>query len=1362
MSYKNNITPDNLMKFCMSRIIGLLILVVLLDNYYIVNAQMIRRLTHSDGLPSSSVMASHSADNGFLWLGTVDGLCIYDGNTIHPFNTHYSHNTLSGNLIHSINETPFAMWIQTNYGLDRLSKSSNNIEEFSDFREDRTFVSDNGEIIFSLGPSNKLFYYLDGVSQTFLPIEEISISRPKFRYVTWMDNTLRIFEEEGVKSFLITKKDNGTLSISKQLPYQKIDIEKCFHDSNGMMWIVDSQKVIWHYDQTTGNLREIADMSRECKSRGSILSIARLKDSNELFIGFQWNDVIKLQLDNSGQMLTMTALGINSGISRIEPDKNQEVIWILTDGNGVYKYIDAEVSIRSVTYNELSHIITRPVRALWADEEGTLWVGTKGDGIMRLMNFKSTTLFNPLGPKLLETANSSLLHKEIYAFSPSCRPILWIGTEGGLNYYSYVDRKIKVLPFPVDALFPQCVHSIYEESENVLWVASSGQGIYRLSLSGLSDNPVVTSVKDFSNDNGAWSLNFFFAIHPGKGGAVYGVNRGYGAIEIRNNEMSMLPLLKDYPTRMVNDMFAIETQGDTLWFGTGAGVIRKIGNEETLYDRSAGLSNATIHALVMAANKDLWISTNDGLACLNTETGNIRLYNHTTGVEVNEFSDGAFCRNGNDIYFGGVDGIVAVSLASKSSPMTVDYSPIMFTGISIGGINHPLNIYDNGNKVKIGSNENSFAIEMVAPDHINGAHYNYYYKLSKDKDWSPVENNKITFSHLPSGSYHLMARYVDAVTGYESPVETLDFEVLAPWYLTWWAKLIYILLVLSALAGGIYYALLRQRKQQKLKIKELKQQQKEKLYEDKLRFFTGITHEFNAPLTLIYGPCERILNHRGIDGYTQRYVNLIRHNAERLNSLIQEIIDFGRIESGAMPRVINEVNVSRLCEDILQLFTSLEEQNSVKLERDIETDVVWNTDLRSINKILYNLLSNAFKYTPSYGTIRLSLHKTGDFLELKVYNTGKGIEDKDKKRIFDRYILFGNMEENATKGLSSRNGLGMATCKAMIELLEGEIKIESEIGKYAEFIVRLPNLPLSSSISKEVLSDSLPILHSKTVEMPEIAFPLNTDKTNPKNNRKISMLIIDDDAEILHLLTDSMAQEYEVYTANNAEAGLKIVIEKSPDIIITDVMMAGEGGLWFTRKVKEDRHTAHIPIVMLSAKSTSMDKIAGLKSGADAYVAKPFSTDYLREVVKRLLSSRGELKDYYNSSASAFEYVDGKVLTQTDKDFIKKLKEVVEESIGDLELTADALAEKMNMSTRNFYRKMKTLELPPPIDFIRQHRIKHAAHLLATTSMPIQEVVTSCGFNNRSYFYKEFDKVYGMTPKSYRVQQQNNIKGMKK
>ena len=1334
----------------------LIILVFFVGNC--ANAQMIRHLTHSDGLPSSSVLSAMSARNGLLWIGTIDGLGFYDGYAIHSFNSKYTHGTLSGNIIHSIHETDQAIWIQTNYGLDRMSKYHDHLDEFPDFRENYTFMSESGNIIFSRGSSGKIYYYIDGVSKTFLPLEGVSLNRHGQPSFTCRGDTLRVYSDTGIKSFVLGRKGESEVILLKQLQQQPMEIDKCFPDYDGKVWITDQKGIVWLYDPTTGDKQKYADLRKECESRGPIFSIARRKNSHDVFVGFQWNDVIKLHDNEDNAEPSKMSLGINAGMNLITPDINQEVIWITTDGQGVYEYIDAEVSISSVTYADINHIVRCPARAIWADDEETLWVGTKGDGIMRLRNFKTSIRAEHLLCEVMDPANSALLNKEVYAFAPSHRPVLWIGTGGGINYYSYSERRIKVLPFP-DKNFPKDIHSIYEESENVIWVAASGQGIYRIELSGSPESPVAIRMKEFSNDNGNWSMNFFFAIHPGENGVIYGVNRGYGAVAIRDDEMMLQPLCHDYHSRMVNDMYAIEIQGDTIWYGTGAGVIRKYGDEETLFDCSSGLTNATVHALGMDGNSGLWISTNDGLARLDTSTGVMRLYNHSAGVEVSEFSDGAFCRNGNDLYFGGVDGIVRVSIGNKSLPVNVDYSPVYFTGLTINGVWQGLNCYRPDKKLFINSAENSFSIDLASPDHINGSHYSFYYKLDKDKEWNLAENHRVNFSHLPYGTYKLLARYVDNATGFTSPVYTLDMEVHVPWYMSWWAKTVYFLLIVALITFVVVLLLWRQREIQKRKIKELKQEQKEKMYENKLRFFTGITHEFSAPLTLIYGPCERILNHRGIDSYTERYVNLIRHNAERLNSLIQEIIDFGRIESGVMPRVVTEVNVSVLCADTIQMFSSLEEQNSIHLERDIQPEVVWPTDIRSFTKILYNLLSNAFKYTPSFGTIRLSLHRTDNTLQLRVFNSGNGIEERHRKRIFDRYTVFENMERNATKGLSSRNGIGMATCQAMVELLEGEIKVESEIGKYAEFIVELPLLPLSSSTEKEVVPESMPLVQNQPVEMPTPEIPAHSAPKTGSNdgNQNITILIIDDDAEILHLLHDSMA-EFEIYTATNAQAGLKIVTDKNPNLIITDIMMAGEGGIWFTKKVKENRHTAHIPIVMLSAKNTSVDKIAGLKAGADAYVAKPFSTAYLLEVVKRLLSSRGELKDYYNSSASAFEYMDGKALSQNDKDFVNRLKELVEESICEPDLTADILAEKMNMSLRNLYRRMKVLQLPPPIDFIRQHRLKHAAHLLATTSISIQDVFIQSGFNNRSYFYKEFDKLYGMTPRAYRIQKQEELK----
>ncbi|MDE6422550.1 MAG: hypothetical protein K2K95_03910, partial [Muribaculaceae bacterium] len=369
------------MKYRLHQLIWLFIALALLDNTNITEAHMIRRLTHSDGLPSSSVMSVLSAENGFLWLGTVDGLGIYDGHFVHNFNTQFAKKNLSGNLIHSIHETRDAMWIQTNYGLDRLSKENNRIENFEDFRENKTFVSDNKDILIALGNPDKLYYYIEGESETFQPLEGMTTNE-RLRNITLSGDTLRVYEENGIRAFLLNKKKGGNISIIKQLPFQEFKIDRCFPDYNGKLWITDPSGMIWLYDPASGNKKLYANLREERKKRGTIFSIARHKDSNELFVGFQWNDVLKLFFKNNGDEPEITELGINSGIVRIEPDCNQEVMWIITDGQGVYEYIDADVSIRSLKYSDLKHLIRRPVRALWVDNDDTLWIGTKGDGIL--------------------------------------------------------------------------------------------------------------------------------------------------------------------------------------------------------------------------------------------------------------------------------------------------------------------------------------------------------------------------------------------------------------------------------------------------------------------------------------------------------------------------------------------------------------------------------------------------------------------------------------------------------------------------------------------------------------------------------------------------------------------------------------------------------------------------------------------------------------------------------------------------------------------------------------------------------------------------------------------------------------------
>lgn len=403
-----------------------------------------------------------------------------------------------------------------------------------------------------------------------------------------------------------------------------------------------------------------------------------------------------------------------------------------------------------------------------------------------------------------------------------------------------------------------------------------------------------------------------------------------------------------------------------------------------------------------------------------------------------------------------------------------------------------------------------------------------------------------------------------------------------------------------------------------------------------------------------------------------------------------------------------------------------------------------------MTKILNNLISNAFKYTSVGGRIRVTVDVVDNqSLRIKVYNTGKGIRQEDIPLIFNRYKVLDGVEASTIKGMTSRNGLGLAICHSMVELLKGEIQIQSEYGSYAEFIVLLPMLELTSE--KVDVNDNamlninnvLPIMKSDQLEQ---ISENSTDLASSKHK----ILIVDDNTEMLMLLQEAFSDKFRVVVAHDAEQALKEVKNDIPMLIVTDVMMPGIDGFELTRRLKQNKHTMSVPVVILSAKNSSQEKIAGLDAGADAYIGKPFNIDYLKAVVERLIENRSKMKDFYNTSACAYDFSHGHLVKAEDKEFLSKITEYIEKHVDSENLSLEEVAEYMQVSVRTLYRRFKEMDLESPKDYIKEYRINLAAKLLRTTSLTVQEIMYKTGFASRSHFYKEFSKHFQVTPKDYR------------
>lgn len=1317
-------------------------------------AYNLRRTSNSDGLSSSTVHSMAQDSNGFLWLGTLDGVCITDGATTTPFTLLYPGLSLSGNLIENILAAPGSyMWIHTNHGLDRFNTETLELTSFRRFNGQELICTNDRGDLFVLGTDSRLHYLPAGAKseKEFTTTKIGGLSYDTAAYITVVADTLTVYGRDGVKAFPLTFSNGQPRSGAPRL-LSDDRISVAHGDGDGVLVVCDNGRL--HHISHDGKVEDIVDLTDEISRRGAVSDILR-DASGDIYVAFESDGVIRARKMQTGAY-RVTDLGLKTGVFCLENSTRQPVVWIGSDCDGLYTCYDSPYMLRSYDFVFFDKKISHPVRAIYLDGDHTLWLGTKGDGLLRSGDFNGVR--SESGPmELFTTANSELKSNFIFGLGGSVRPILWIATEGGVNYYSYRAGKIRGC---ADDPALRYIYSIHEENDSTLWVATAGNGIVRCRVSGPADSPVVTVAKVYRLDGGNRTSNYFFDMDADSQGKLLFANRGLGGYVLEGDSLVRVPIHGKYDNNSVFDVFSVVSQDSVKWLGTGHGLFKvNEKGEKLFFGLENGFVNNTIHDMVADGEGKLWISTNNGLSRFDPANEKTQVFGRQDGVTVTEFSDGASFRGNSMLIFGGIDGIVTLTKTpgfSASDPYMPDIAlqRLIILGETVnpaGYIRHG----KDGAVLELAPDQNHFAVTFRAPDFLHPLDYNFLYTLDGNEWINNGTDGTISFNKLGYGKYNLSVKYVNRVTGVESQPYHLEINLRAPWYLSTIAKTIYILLLLGVIGAIVWFYILRQRRKAAERLSIIEHQHREDLYEEKLRFFTNITHEFCTPLTLIYGPCERIMSYSATDNYIKKYVGIIRANVERLNTLIQELIDFRRIETGHKTLKIREVNISELASDTVDSFSELAERNNIDFVADIQPDVIWNTDFSSLRKVLNNLISNAFKYTPVGGRIEVEVRVDGDSLRMAVYNSGKGIPEEDRERIFNRYSVLDNVEENAVKGLSARNGLGLAICHSMVKLLHGHIAIESEVGSYARFVVSLPMLETNGGEESPAIAENA----ARPEGAGEIRGAVHADTAAVKApaalpaegaKGKSSVLVIDDNTEILSLLSDSLS-EYRVRTAKSAEEGLELLKKETPDVIITDIMMPGTDGLTFARQIKTNRHTMHLPLIILSAKTSNEERVEGILSGADVFIGKPFSVSYLRAVVARLLESRNTLREYYNSSASAYEYSDGHLLERDDKDFLNRVVEYIDNNIEDTNLSPDQLAAGLRMSLRNLYRKFKELNQPTPNDFIKNHRITYAAKLLLTTSFTVQEIIYRTGFSNRSHFYKEFDKRFGMTPKDYRT-----------
>ncbi len=1325
---------------------------------HLIHAYSLRQFSNKNGLSNSAILSLYQDHQGVIWIGSCDGLNIFDGTNIHVYNpVNPTKAPLSGNLINDIMETEKdVLWIQTNYGLDRLDTKLQISKSFTEFKDKNYMAKSRDNDLFIVKDDGYIYYY-QPEKQLFQKLEVPQIA---FGHVL-----STIIDKNNILWVFTSNNDTRSYQIIKNKEEIALTPNNLFKHSEQLLWAFAEEDLVYFIDKTYslyeydfGNQQQyfIADLKAEVETRGEVSSI--IKQQNDYYIGFKSSGLIVLKYMSDQKIkYQMQDTEIHSGIFCLMKDKYQDIVWIGTDGQGVYMYFNDAFSITNTLLDTPVYQINNPVRTVYYDEEQTLWIGTKGGGILRIRNYSPETNA-AVSFDRISISNSTLTDNTVYCFAPGSANRLWIGTENGLNYYSYQNKQLKAFTVIADGKKVKYVHSINELNDTTLWVSTVGEGIVKVILDKASSSPSVKSATRIVLDDGRMASNYFFTSFQENDSILWFGNRGYGAYRLNVETEQLTPYRFDnvVNSQTANDIFAIYKNEKGYWLGTSSGLLHFNEDYSHYHDRADLFSNNTVHGILEDQQNNLWISTNQGLVRFNPKTNTGQTYDRENGLEVTEFSDGAFYKDSRTetLFFGGTNGFVTVK---PNAYIMADYMPqINLKGLSIFGKEY--NIHDflhdkKGKKIlQLDYSRNFFCIDFMAIDYINGNNYSYSYKLDEvSSQWIESGTSaSAIFSNLAPGQYTLLVKYKNNMNGKECEPQKLLIQITPPWYLSNWAYILYFILIALFCILAVYRIVHQYRRKQHRMIEKLNREKKEEVYESKLRFFTNITHEFCTPLTLIYGPCEKILAYPQSDSYIRKYGKMIQQNTEKLNGLILELLEFRRLETGHKVLSIQRLSVSDKLRNIAESFCELAENKNLNYRLDIEPDIEWNTDISCFSKIVNNLISNAFKYTPEEGNITIGLKVENQLLTLNISNSGKGIAKENLAKIFDRYKILDSFEMN---GKNSRNGLGLAICKNMVTLLNGEINVSSIQNEITTFTVTLPEL---SPTAQE----------AETPQKVYATGPLNTN-TEPMeleqttvnfDTSKHTVMIIDDDPSMLWFVSEIFVDKYNVLSFNNAAEALASLELKQPDLIISDVMMPEIDGLSFAQKIKQNKLWSHIPLILLSALHHEDDQVKGIEAGAEVYVTKPFNVKYLEKVVYRLIKRESDLKEYYSSIFSSFKVENGNCIHKEDQEFLDKVIETIEKNITNPDLSVELLSSDLGYSTRQFYRKLKPITDKSPADIIKEYRLTMAERLLLTKNYTIEEIMDKTGFNNRGTFYKLFSQRFGMPPRQYREQQKDSVK----
>ncbi|TXK37685.1 response regulator [Pontibacter qinzhouensis] len=1452
-----------------SNIIGFLLFVVLLTTTTGVSGQVkckIERYTTEDGLSHDNVTSTLKDRDGFMWLGTWDGINRFDGHNFIAYKSFPGDNSkLKNNRIESIVEDDAGfLWLKAYdnnvYRFDKRTEQFYAIGELLEKQGLRNIVFDNVILgkkgIVWLTTSNQgLFYVLKSTSAKpeIYRYANAPIIGPdnNFRKINFLftdkANTAWAGTTSGLCRF--TQYDGGTIQ-GNNIRLDMLDKLNftSFAEGTDKIWFGTSQGYLVVYDKKANHFRKqkICNSSINSVCLSNKRNVLYLTNSNRQLLTARTSDLQTAVASLPGKAPFLSVFEDNTGLVWIEPEDQGAIkfdpadqsfrhftqpkdatfhpsfrvfkvfedhkkrVWVSMQGGG-FGYYDPTADSVKYFYNKpgsSEQLFSNFVTSSFVDASGVMWLCTNDRGINKII-FQDEHFKN----KMLVPNTPNKSDNEVRGVFHDSKNRLWLSSKSG-HLFVYNNGEL------VPGLFHNVprgglgnIYTIIEDSKKNIWLGTKGAGLFKAEPVDHMLNQYKLIHFQFSQDD-SYSLNsnmIHTVIEDSKGRIWVGTfGAGLNLIEQKEGKVRFLNdknSFHRYPKRLFKRIRHLnEGPAGDIWVATTDGLLifnpdekdelifdshRKIpGNKASLgnndvqyilrdskngmwlctsggglnkaiadhgsykfrvYTKEEGLPNDYLLSAVEDDSGKLWLVSENGISRFDPETEQFRNYDSYDGLPKAGFSEAAAIRLGNgNLLFGSKSGYLVFNPAEITNKKIA--ANMVFTNFQVNNRNvepavqdSPLKLSINHTeKVELAFDQNMLGLEFTVLDFHSGSRQGYAYRLKGyDAQWHQVKDqHKAIYTNLPPGKYMFEVKSLNTGVYETIPSKKLAITIHPPVWRTTWAYIIYTILVLILLEiiRRVTFSMIKLRNRIAIE---------QKLTDLKLRFFTNISHELRTPLTLIVNPIEAIASQEELSPKGREYINVVRKNTGRMVRFINQLLDFRKAQGSKMKLNIERTEIVALVREICEHFTEAAAEKQILLHTtsNVKEFYAW-IDTEKIDTVLYNLLSNALKFTPNGKVITVEIICTAnDSLTLKVIDQGIGVPNDKLSDIFELYYEVDKLKGNNIEG----TGIGLALAKEFVELHHGKITAQNNATAGLTVAVSLQT-GKEHYKEEEILTVGL-----EPVDNGQIALPAELLTENASTDTALAeqaglqlVLLVEDNSELRRFLADQLKAAYRVEEAEDGEEGLVMAMRLLPDLVISDIMMPKMDGIQLLDKLKNIDITSHIPVILLTARTSVEYQIEGLNYGADYYITKPFQTDFIRASVKNLLARRKKIFDALLSGKKILELKPSEIIiTSNDEAFLTKIIQIVESGMSDPEFNIDAVAENIGMGRTTFYRKFTSLTNLAPVEFVRDMRLQRGKQLLDVGEGNVTEIASSIGFSSAGYFSTCFKKKFSLTPTEY-------------